>query len=140
MLSNAGLEVEGLWQRARVKVLLVEDDSRVRSFAAQASRSSRFQFDLKTAKTVEDGLVSAARFGPGVLLLDTTFPAGKMRADQALRFLRGTRELRGVRVVALVSHPRAGEAMKRAGANSYLLKPFGLDELREAIDPRWDAG
>jgi len=139
MLSDAGLEVEGLWQRSRVKVLLVEDDARVRSFAAQASRSSRFQFDLKTAKTVEDGLVSAARFGPGVLLLDTTFPAGKMRADQGLHFLRGTKELRGLRVVALVTHPRTGEAMKRAGANSYLLKLFGLVELREAINPRWDS-
>ncbi len=139
MLSDAGLEVKGLWQRTRVKVLLVEDDARVRSFAAQASRSSRFPFDLKTATTVEDGLVAAARFGPGVLLLDTTFPAGRMRADQGLRFLRGTKELRGLRVVALVTHPRAGDAMKRAGANSYLLKPFGLDELREAVDPRWDS-
>jgi CheY-like chemotaxis protein len=138
MLSDAGLEVEGLWQRSRVKVLLVEDDARVRSFAAQASRSSQFQFDLKTAKTVEDGLVAAARCGPGVLLLDTTFPAGKMRADQGLRFLRGTKELRSLRVVALVTHPRAGEAMKRAGANSYILKPFGLAELRQAIDPRWN--
>jgi CheY-like chemotaxis protein len=137
MLADAGLEVEGLWQRTRTKVLLIEDDLSVRRFIAQASRSPKFSFDLRTAQSVEDGLVAAAKFGPAVLLLDTTTPPNRMRADQGLRFLRGTKELKNLRVVVLVTRPQTGEALKKAGANSYIVKPFGLDELREAVDPRW---
>jgi CheY-like chemotaxis protein len=139
MLSAAGREVPGLWERRRTKVLLIEDDPGVRNVVAQASRSSKFSFELRTARTVEDGLVIAARHAPDVLLLDTTFPANRMRADQGLRFLRGTKALRKMRVVALVHHPRTGEAMTRAGADGFLLKPFGLDGLRETIDPCWPA-
>lgn len=133
LLSEAGLEVEGLWTRPRPKVLLIDDDRSIRSFALAAGRSPSIPLHVKVADSVEDGLLLAAQFLPDVVFLDTTFTAGRLRGDQGLSFIRGTRLLGSTRVVALVPNQRTGAGMLKGGADGVLLKPFGLAEFRIAI-------
>lgn len=133
LLEKAGREVPGLWEKPRRRVLVIDDDAGMREFARLAARSPKAPMTLKTAATVEDGLVQAARFEPEVILLDTSFPGSNFRPDQALAFIRGAKKLRGARVVAMVDHPKIGDGMLRGGADAVLQKPFGLQEFRAAI-------
>lgn len=133
LLAEAGREVPGLWVKRRPRVLLIDDDAGIRRFALAAARSTRVPLSLRTASSVEDGLLRAAQFKPEVIFLDTSFSKDKLRGDQGLAFIRGTKLLRKVRVVAMVDHKSAGDGMLRGGADSVLLKPFDLMEFRGAI-------
>lgn len=139
LLEDAGREVPGLWERRRLKVLVIDDDRGIRSFALLAARSARMPLSMRTAGSVEDGLLLAAQFRPEVILLDTSFPKDKLRGDQGLAFIRGTKMLRKVRVVAMVLNARTGQGMLRGGADAVLQKPFGLAEFRDAILPKREA-
>lgn len=133
ILEEAGREVPGLWERSRTKVLVIDDDRGIRELATHVARSRRMPLHLKVAETIEDGLLLAAQFGPEVIFLDTSFPKDKLRGDQGLAFIRGTKLLRKVRVVALVNNAKTGEGMLRGGADAFLLKPFTLEEFRGAV-------
>lgn len=133
LLADAGREVPGLWVRRRRKVLVIDDDLGIRRFALSAARSSKVRLSLRTASSIEDGLLRAALFRPEVILLDTSFPKNKLRGDQGLAFIRGTKLLRKVTVIVMTENSRIGAGMLRGGADGVLLKPFGLSEFRSAI-------
>jgi excisionase family DNA binding protein len=133
LLADAGREVPGLWERRRRKVLVIDDDPGVRKFALAAARSPRMPLSLRTAASVEDGLLLAAQFRPEVILLDTTLPKDRLRAAQGLAFIRGTKLLRKARVIAMTPDPRIGQGMVRSGADGVLLKPFSLADFRAAV-------
>jgi excisionase family DNA binding protein len=134
LLAESGSEVAGLWSRPRARVLLIDDDPGIRRLALAAARAPKMPMRLKVAQSVEDGLLLAAMFKPEVILLDTSFPKDKMRGDQGLAFIRGTKLLRNVRVVAMVDHPDVGAGMLRGGADAFLQKPFGLSDFRDVIE------
>jgi CheY-like chemotaxis protein len=136
LLSDAGREVPGLWERPRLKVLVIDDDRGIRELALAAGRSAKSPLLVKVADTVEDGLLLAAQVLPDVIFLDTTFPRDRLRGDQGLAFIRGTKLLRSVRVVALVPNRRTGAGMLRGGADAFLPKPFDLAEFRAAVGIR----
>ncbi|HEV3027809.1 MAG TPA: response regulator [Planctomycetota bacterium] len=133
LLATFGREVPGLWEKPRPKVLLIEDDPGIQSFCRAAARSRKLPLRLKTASSIEEGLLLAAKFEPTVILLDTTFPRNQLGAEEGLRFIRRTKLLGKVRVVALVHRSHLAAGMIRGGADAVLLKPFGLRELRSAI-------
>lgn len=130
ILRTSGREVRGLWEHPRRRVLIIDDDLGIRRLAAAAARNAGTRISLRTACCAEDGLLCAARFRPELIFLDAVFPEGKMRGDQALAFIRGTKDLRRLQVIAMVNSRGAGEGMLRGGADAILLKPFGLSEFR----------
>ncbi len=108
----------------RPKVLVVEDDAEIRRFVRLALESEGLEvFD---AATLQRGLIEAGTRRPDLVVLDLGLPDG-----DGVDFVRALRSWSGAPVIVLSA--RAGEADKiaalDAGADDYLVKPFGVGEL-----------
>jgi two-component system KDP operon response regulator KdpE len=103
---------------------VVEDDARIRRTLEVNLRARGYEVDL--AGTGEDALQLAARHHPDVVILDLGLPA-----MDGLDVVRGLRGWTSVPIVVLSG--RGSEAAKvealDLGADDYVTKPFGMDEL-----------
>jgi len=106
------------------KVLLIDDE---RPFVRALTIDLRARgYDVETAATGELGLEAAAHGHPDVVVLDLGLPG-----MDGLAVLRALRRWSPVPVIVLSA--RHSEATKvealDAGADDYVTKPFGMDEL-----------
>ena len=106
------------------RVLVVDDDLRILKTLDVNLRARGYEVDL--ARTGEDALLKAARRHPDVVILDLGLPG-----MDGLDVVRGLRGWTSVPIVVLSG--RGSEAAKvealDLGADDYLTKPFGMDEL-----------
>jgi two-component system KDP operon response regulator KdpE len=106
------------------RVLVVDDDLRILKTLEVNLRARGFEVLL--ARTGEDALKLAARHHPDAVVLDLGLPA-----MDGLDVVRGLRGWTSVPIVVLSG--RGTEAAKvealDLGADDYLTKPFGMDEL-----------
>ena len=113
----------------RVRVLLVEDTDAVRRAVALGLRASGFE--VTAVRGAEDALAVYAAVQPEVIITDLAMPG--MDGFELIATLR----VRGVDVPVLVitarDSARDRAAASAAGADSYLLKPFGLAELCSTV-------
>jgi two-component system, OmpR family, KDP operon response regulator KdpE len=119
------------------RVLMIEDEPEIRRFVRLALASEGFE--VFEAATLQRGLIDAATRRPELVVLDLGLPDG-----DGLDFIR---EFRGWSAApVLVLSARDGEARKvqalDAGADDYLVKPFGVAELlaRVRVQLRRHAG
>jgi len=106
------------------KVLLIDDELRfLRSLAISLQARG---YDVDTATTGEDGLDRAARGHPDVVVLDLGLP--KMDGIDVLKRMRGWTEVPVIVLSARHQEPSKVAALD-AGADDYVTKPFGMDEL-----------
>ena len=124
-----------------MRVLVVEDDPRICRTLEVNLRARGYEADI--AGTGEQALHLAARYHPDVVILDLGLPA-----MDGLDVVRGLRGWTSVPIVVL-SGRGSEEAKVEAldlGADDYLTKPFGMDELfarlraaaRRAVLPEGD--
>jgi len=108
----------------RAKVLVVEDEADIRRFVRLALESEGHE--VFEAGGVQRGLIDAATRRPDLVVLDLGLPDG-----DGTEFIRELRSWSGAPVIVLSA--RTGEADKiaalDAGADDYLVKPFGVGEL-----------
>jgi two-component system response regulator (stage 0 sporulation protein F) len=116
--------------RARARILVIEDNDRIRSF-------------LRAALEAEDHEVVTAIDGAAALALFRERPADLVLTDivmprkDGIETIRELRQLRAdIRVIAMTGvrdrHNRL-VAARYLGAHHTLMKPFGLDELLAAV-------
>src|SRR6266852_1340565 len=106
------------------RVLVVDDEPQIRKTLEVNLRARRYEVDL--ASTGEEALELAARHHPDVVILDLGLPG-----------IDGTDVVRGLRgwstVPIIILSVRDAESDKvaalDAGADDYVTKPFGIDEL-----------
>ncbi len=109
-------------------ILLIEDEPQMRRFLRAALGA--LDYRLVEAETAKDGLAQAAARNPDVILLDLGLPDRDG--------LEVTRDLRGwTSTPIIVLSARGREQDKVAaldlGADDYLTKPFGVEELLARI-------
>jgi two-component system, OmpR family, KDP operon response regulator KdpE len=106
------------------RVLVVEDDARIRKTLEVNLRARGYDVDV--ADTGEDALRLAARHHPDAVILDLGLPT-----LDGMDVVRGLRGWTSVPIVVLSA--RGSEAAKvealDLGADDYVTKPFGMDEL-----------
>ena len=106
------------------KILVVEDNAAMRNSLVRLLKSELYQ--VAEAADGEAGLAEYARFAPDLVIMDINMP--RMSGLEAVRRLR---EFSNVPV--LILSVRRNEADKvfglDVGADDYLPKPFGADEL-----------
>jgi two-component system KDP operon response regulator KdpE len=112
----------------RPLILLIEDEPQMRRFLRTALTAHDYR--LVEAETAKDGLAQATARNPDVILLDLGLPDRDG--------LEVTRELRGwsaTPVIVLSARGREQDkvAALDVGADDYLTKPFGVDELLARI-------
>jgi len=109
-------------------VLVVDDDASI--LDTVSSILSGEGFDVVSASSGQEALEAVARKLPVLILLDMRMPV--MDGWAVARALRG----QGIRVPIIVM--TAAESARRwadeVGAEGYLAKPFGLDELLATVE------
>ena len=109
---------------APARVLVVEDEADIRRFVRVALESERH--DVTEAATLQRALIEAGTRRPDLVVLDLGLPDG-----DGVDFIREFRSWSSSPVLVLSA--RAGESEKiralDAGADDYLVKPFGSGEL-----------
>lgn len=110
------------------KILLVDDEPQIRRFLGISLRAQGYE--VVEAATGAEGLEKLATGAPDLLILDLGLP--DMDGQEVLRTLRAWSS-----VPVIVLSVRANESEKvhalDAGANDYVTKPFGVQELSARI-------
>lgn len=108
----------------RSQVLIIEDEADIRRFVRMALESEGL--DVAEADSLARGVIDAGTRRPDLVVLDLGLPDG-----DGVDFIREFRGWSGAPVIVLSA--RSAEADKiaalDAGADDYLVKPFGVGEL-----------
>ena len=113
-------------------VVLAEDDVDIRDLVQIVLEG----LDL-TVTAVGNGaeaLAECRRLKPRLLLLDITMPI--MNGLEVCREVRSDPELKDLPVILMTARAQASDvqAGMEAGADTYIIKPFGPIELREHVE------
>ena len=106
------------------RVLVVDDEPAI--LRAVQTNLTRHEFQVGTAETGEQALEAVARFHPDVLLLDLGLP--DMDGLDVIRQIR-THSNTPIVVLSVRGAERDKVQALDLGADDYLTKPFGVDEL-----------
>jgi two-component system, OmpR family, KDP operon response regulator KdpE len=109
---------------ARPRVLVVDDEPQI--LRALGTSLKAAGYDVVTAATAADGLAQAAMREPDAVILDLVLP--DRTGTDACRELRTWSSV-PVIVLSAVGDEAEKVAALDAGADDYVTKPFGIDEL-----------
>jgi two-component system KDP operon response regulator KdpE len=109
-------------------ILLIEDEPQMRRFLRTALTTNDYR--LVEAETAKEGLAQAAARNPDVILLDLGLPD-----RDGIDVTRELREWTGTPIIVLSARGREQDkvAALDVGADDYLTKPFGVEELLARI-------
>jgi two-component system KDP operon response regulator KdpE len=106
------------------RVLVVDDEPQILRGLQTMLRGAGY--DVATAATAADALAAAAAHPPEAVILDLVLPDG--RGTDVARELRTWTDV-PVIVLSAVGEEKEKVAALDAGADDYVTKPFGVDEL-----------
>jgi two-component system KDP operon response regulator KdpE len=106
------------------RVLVVDDEPQIRK-ALRLNLVAR-GYDVELAASGEEALVAAGRVGPDVVLLDLGLPG--IDGVQVIEGIRGWSDMPIVVLSARGAERDKVDALD-AGADDYVTKPFGIEEL-----------
>jgi two-component system, OmpR family, KDP operon response regulator KdpE len=106
------------------RVLVVDDEPHILRALETTLRGAGY--DVDTAATGESALTQAAVHPPDAVILDLVLP-GKSGADVCRELRQWTQA--PVLILSAVGEEREKVAALDAGADDYITKPFGVDEL-----------
>ena len=109
-------------------ILIIEDEASLRRFLVPTLVNSDYQ--VLTASTGTDGLAMARDHNPDLVLLDLGLP--DLEGGQVLRTLRQWSQKPIIIISARAQEQDKVQALD-AGADDYLTKPFGAEELLARI-------
>lgn len=109
-------------------ILVIEDDSQIRRFLRTTLTSNGYQ--LLEATSGQDGLRQVSIQHPDLIILDLGLPD-----MDGLEVTRQLREWTAIPIIILSARDKEGDKVKALdlGADDYLTKPFGTDELLARI-------
>lgn len=104
--------------------LLVEDEPQIRRFVRAAMEEEGWQ--VFEAETMKRGLIDAGTRKPNLIILDLGLPDG-----DGMNFIADIRAWSQVPIIVLSARISEGDKIRAldAGADDYLIKPFGVGEL-----------
>ncbi len=106
------------------RVLIVEDEAEIRRFVRLALEAEGL--DVHEAETMQRGLIESGTRRPELVVLDLGLPDG-----DGVGFIRDLRTWSEIPVIVLSARSAESDkiAALDAGADDYLVKPFGTGEL-----------
>ena len=112
----------------QARVLVVDDEADIRNSVTRGLQAQ--DFDVETAVDGIDGLAKVERWRPDVVLMDLAMP--RMGGIHAIQELRTWSEV-PVIVLSVMGEEEEKVRALDAGADDYLTKPFGIQELAARI-------
>ena len=112
----------------KYKILIVEDETNIRSFIKANLETSDYQ--VICAETCELGMLLYASHHPDLIILDLGLPD-----IDGLHLIREIRETDAIPILVLSARSNEQDKVEALdlGANDYITKPFGTDELLARI-------
>jgi len=113
------------------KVLLIEDNQNIRENIEELLELSNYE--VMTANNGQEGVDAIQKGKPDLILCDVHMP--KMNGYQVLDFAKSTPETAEIPFVFITSSSQQKDVEKGvlSGADSYLIKPFELEDLQNTI-------
>lgn len=113
-------------------LLCVEDNEMNRFFIGTVLQ--RAGYEVVTAATGEEGIATALRIRPDLVLMDLSLPG--ISGLDATRRIKAMPELRALPVIAVSAHEEseAGAAAAAAGCDGYATKPLDWRALVSQIE------
>jgi len=113
------------------KILTVDDSKTIRLLLARMLRP--FQVEVVEGGNGEEGLQTALREKPSLIILDYNMPV--MDGVMMLQQLRQNPEIQAIPVIMLTaeSNPKIISTVARLGVRDYIVKPFQEDLLLTKI-------
>jgi two-component system KDP operon response regulator KdpE len=110
------------------RVLVVDDERQILRALNAGLRANGY--DVETATDGESALAAAAIHPPNVLVLDLEMPG-----MDGIDVIRQLREWSSIPIIVLSAHAEERDKVQAldAGADDYLTKPFGMEELLARI-------
>lgn len=114
------------------KILVVEDNAM--NLDMLSRRLVRKGYEVVSAPDGREGIVSARREHPDLILMDLGLP--EINGLDATRFLKQDDSTRGIPIIALTAHAMQGdrEMALAAGCDDYDTKPVDLARLTAKIE------
>src|SRR5262245_25867899 len=114
--------------RARVRLLIVDDEAEVRNSVRRGLEL--LGYEVRTAADGAEGLATAESWRPDVVLMDLAMP--KLGGLSAIERLRAW-STAPVIVLSVMGEEQDKVRALETGADDYLTKPFGMQELNARI-------
>lgn len=112
------------------RIIIFDDDEDILSICTYILEEKGWE--VHTYTDCNDILNKVSGLEPKVILMDNWIPdMGGMLATQTLK---GDDELKSIPVIYFSANNDIQTLAKNAGADSYLAKPFDIDDLEKAID------
>lgn len=113
-----------------MKILIVEDDAKIRTYVGKGLKESGHTVDL--AEDGEAGLHLASTEKYDVLIIDRMLP--KLDGISIIKTLRGSGNLTGVLILSSLGDVDDRVTGLRSGGDDYLVKPFAFVELLARVE------
>ena len=112
----------------KVSVLIIEDEKSIRDFISKTLSSSEYK--VATAANGKDGMALITSSLPDLVLLDLGLPD-----MDGLEMIKKTREWSSLPIIVISARTQEKEKVHAldAGADDYITKPFGTNELLARI-------
>lgn len=116
--------------REKTRVLLVDDEKDMLKAIETLLKTSGYTV---MAKSDPENMLEAIReFRPDVLLLD--YLLSGTDGKEITKKIKSREDLYQLPIILISAHPFAEEKAHEAGADSFLSKPFDMQELTNTID------
>jgi DNA-binding response OmpR family regulator len=121
-----------------VTVVLAEDDVDIRDLVQIVLE--QLDLEVRAVGTGAEALEVGQQEVPRLFLLDITMPG--MNGLEVCRAIRADEKLQDVPVIFMTARAQASDVAAgiEAGADTYIIKPFGPIELREHVEALLDRG
>jgi DNA-binding NtrC family response regulator len=110
-------------------ILILDDDSDILFFCSQVFES--MNFNVVTSENCNDIVKKVEDTNPDIILIDNWIP--DIGGIKAIKILKQTEHLRNIPVILFSANSNLVALAQEAGADSYLKKPFDLDELEKIV-------
>lgn len=126
-MKDNGIPTDAL-ESGKKKLLVVDDDQDLVELIVEGfARDGRF--DIRTANNGFDAGMKVNEFRPDLVILDVMLP--DINGREVCQRVRGDSSLDSVKIICIsgmIEQDRV-EALKTAGANAFMQKPFAVEDL-----------
>jgi excisionase family DNA binding protein len=118
----------------RLHILVVDDDPAVAGVVAAALRDQGDAYQVETVQSGIEALMEIGKHTPDLVILDIFMP--ELDGFEVCRRIKGSPERKHLRILSVSGDhdPAVRQKILDCGADSFLLKPIDLSDLRQQIE------
>jgi DNA-binding response OmpR family regulator len=112
------------------RILVFDDDLNMLSIMRYILEEQ--QWNIMTAEKCNDAINIISNYHPSIILMDNKIP--DYGGVYMIRLIKQHQELQHIPVILFSANPDIKDLAREAGADAYLAKPFGLNQLNKIIE------